>query len=116
MLDQPLSPFNKSQANFSPSCANVFELEKQCLVTGQHDSALFPSRNPAADMAKPIRQISSDFLENCAPAAASNRAHRSKNYSACFVRMPESQMKRKAFATQSPFDRGLLLGRGAFLF
>jgi hypothetical protein len=56
------------------------------------------------------------FVGNSASTAASEALSISQNNSARFVRKAQSQMKRKASATFSPFDRGLLLGRGAFLF
>jgi hypothetical protein len=105
MLSVDLS-FLKSSADKTASPApTVFHLESDRLGIGHSYTCIFlrkvGSKNRTAETA--------DFAPNLAPTAPSPNSAR-------FVQLPASQMKRKAFMTLSQFDRGLLLGRRAFLF
>jgi len=92
-------------ANSSRSAVSVFDLEKNRLGIGQ----FVWLENGCLSGEKAKAEKTADFLRNYTVTAAWNESAR-------FVRKPESQMKRKASVTPSPFDRGLLLGRRAFLF
>ena len=100
-----LAPSQIAAANSSRRGISVFELENRRLGTGQFAG----SENGDLNVGKAEAAKRAHFLRNYAVTGAWNESAR-------FVRMPESQMKGKASATPSPFDRGLLLGRGAFLF
>jgi hypothetical protein len=110
-------------ACLSPSAAKsarpaefVFELDYQRLGIGHGASSDFDSLSFDFSAEKNNRKKIADFRANHAFTAASPITSLTKNKSARFVQLPESQMKRKASATLSPFGQGLLLGRGAFLF
>jgi hypothetical protein len=105
MLSVNLSCFKNPSAKSASSAASVFQLENARLGNGQSRPAII------------VRKVGSkyqtgktgDFWGNCAETAASEKSAR-------LLRKAESQMKRKAFVALSQFDRGLLLGRRAFLF
>jgi hypothetical protein len=116
MLENALSAPNKSQAKTSRSLASVFELETNCLATGHHGNSFSIAENLTDDVTKTASQKHAIFFGKHVFTVDSNRVLKTKKQSARFVQLPESQMERKASVTPSPFGRGLLLGRGAFLF
>jgi hypothetical protein len=105
MLSVDLSSLKTAADKTASPAPTVFHLESARHENGQSCSPIF------------VRKVGSkyqtaetpDFEANLASTAASPNSAR-------FVRMAQSQMKRKAFVTLSQFDRGLLLGRRAFLF
>jgi hypothetical protein len=105
MLSVDLSCFKPNADKTSSPAPTVFHLESERHRIG-HSGGTILIRKVGS---KYQTEKTADFEANLASAAASPNSAR-------FVRMPESQMKRKASATFSPFGQGLLLGRGAFLF
>lgn len=105
MLSVDLSSLKSISDKNASSERTVFHLESDRHRIG-HSGATILVRKGGS---KYQTQKTADFEANLASTAASPNSAR-------FVQMLESQMKRKAFGTLSPFDRGLLLGRRAFLF
>jgi hypothetical protein len=105
MLSVDLSFLKPSADKTAPLAPTVFHLELPRHGNGHSPARIFVRKVGA----KYQTEKSPDFQANLASTAASLNSAR-------FVQLPASQMKRKAFVTLSPFDRGLLLGRGAFLF
>jgi hypothetical protein len=116
MTDTLLAALKTASAKSSRSVSSVFHLEKQRLGNG-HFGGVMGSQKSADFSAEKISfQKPAHFRGNRASTAASELVSEAQFQSARFVRKAKSQMKRKALATPSPIDRGLLLGRGAFLF
>jgi hypothetical protein len=105
MLSTDLSCFKTPSAKSASPVPSVFHLENVRLGNGQSKPSILVRKVGA----KYQTEKTGDFWANCAVTALSEKSAR-------LLRMAESQMKRKAFVTLSPFDRGLLLGRRAFLF
>src|SRR4051812_30695856 len=103
---------NTFQANSAQLPATVLELENQRLGNGQFVGVDFALKNARSAAHKMAAQKTAHLRANRASKAISGVALAAHFKSARFVRMAESQMKRRASVTQSPFDRGLLLGRG----
>jgi hypothetical protein len=111
-----LASLSTSAAKSARSCGFVFELESQRLGIGHGAGSDFDAPTFYFSTGKSSIKKIADLLANRALTAASDIALATENKSARFVQLAESQMKRKASATFSPFGQGLLLGRGAFLF
>lgn len=105
MLSVDLAFFKSPPAKSSPPAPTVFHLEDGRLGIGQSEASIAIQKVGAKYSVEKI----GDFRGKCGVRAASEKSAR-------LLRKAESQMKRKAFVTLSPFDRGLLLGRRAFLF
>jgi hypothetical protein len=111
-----LATLEITAAEFAGLDASVFQLDDPRLETGHSVGVTFSVQKAGLAAKKIGSSKSSKFRGKPADRAASVAEREAKTESARFVRKPESQMKRKASATHSPFDRGLLLGRRAFLF
>ena len=103
-------------ANSSPRLVSVFDLEDSRLKTGHLRGAFSDAKSRKFFAQNAAFKKTANFRGNRACAAVWAASFGAQNQSARFVRMPESQMKGKASATSSPFDRGLLLGRGRLSF
>src|SRR5258706_10758011 len=100
--------------NIAHLAATVLHLEGQRLGNGHSTAPFFAANNVHFLTEKFAFQKSGHFRRNRTSSAAFRTFSDPKIKSARFVRMPQSQMKRKAFVTLSPLDQGLLLGRHAF--
>src|SRR5688500_2283674 len=105
MLSVHLSSLKFHPDKTASGVPSVFHLESGRLVNGQSAPRILVHKVGS----KYRTQKTGEFQANLTFTDPSQNSAR-------LLRMAESQMKRKAFVTQSPFDRGLLLGRRAFLF